>query len=368
MSRHWAADYLNIPECHSWQLTVFYWDVLLIKMQDNHFEAIPKHQVGIRITAAGGPEVLVQVELSVLECGPTDVLIRVVSAGVNRHDVNQRRRGPDNEHSPIPGLEVSGVVVRIGQNVSNVRIGDEVCALVNGGGYAEYAIAEAGQVLPIPPAISLRDAASLPEALFTTVHNFFNVAKLARDESVLIHGGTSGVGSLATQVLTARGHAVYATCGTDEKCALAEALGAVKAFNYRTVAFAKAVQAVTAGKGVDVILDVAGAAYGRQNVEALARRGRVVHLSPGGNAELSFPLRELMRKEAVVTGSLLRPLPNDEKAGIARWLYTQVWPLIGITIKPMITQRFSLKQASAAHEALERGDVAGKILLDVTES
>ncbi|WP_185732337.1 NAD(P)H-quinone oxidoreductase [Burkholderia sp. Bp8963] len=334
-------------------------------MQENHFEPIPNHQIGIQITAAGGPEVLVPVEMPVPKCGSSDVLIRVVSAGVNRHDVNQRRRGPDTEHSPVPGLEVSGVVARVGAHVTSVEMGDEVCALVNGGGYAEYAIADAGQVLPVPPAISLRDAAALPEALFTTVHNFFNVAKLAPGESVLIHGGTSGVGTLATQMLTARGHAVYATCGTDEKCAMAEALGAVKAFNYRTIAFTDAVQAATGGKGVDVILDMAGAAYGRQNIEALAHRGRVVHLSPGGNADLAFPLRELMRKEAVVTGSLLRPLPNEEKNGIARWLHANVWPLIGTTVKPMITQRLPLELASAAHDALERGDVAGKILLDV---
>jgi NADPH:quinone reductase len=337
-------------------------------MQKNHFESIPNHQTGILITAAGGPEVLVPVELPVPECGPSDVLIRVVSAGVNRHDVNQRRRGPDSVHSPVPGLEVSGVVARVGANVTHVGIGDEVCALVDGGGYAEYAIADAGQVLPVPSAIALRDAAALPEALFTTVHNFFNVAKLAPGESVLIHGGTSGVGTLATQVLTVLGHLVYATCGTDEKCAMAEKLGADKAFNYRTLAFAKAVLAATDGRGVDVILDLAGAAHGPQNIEALARRGRVVHLSPGGNADLSFPLRELMRKEAVVTGSLLRPLPNDEKAGIARWLHTHIWPLIGTSIKPMITRRLPLARASAAHEALERGDVAGKILLDVTGS
>ncbi|EEA01019.1 NAD(P)H quinone oxidoreductase, PIG3 family [Burkholderia sp. H160] len=334
--------------------------------QDPHIHPVPGHQIGILISAAGGPEVLVPSELPVPECASTDVLIRVVCAGVNRHDVNQRRRGPDNVHSSVPGLEVSGVVVRIGADVTNVKIGDEVCALVNGGGYAEYAIADAGQVLPVPPTISLRDAAALPEALFTTVHNFFNVAKLAAGESVLIHGGTSGVGSLAIQLLSARGHAVYATCGTDEKCSMAEALGAVKAFNYRTVGFAEAVLTATGGKGVDVILDMAGAGYGRQNVEALARRGRVVHLSPGGNADLTFPLRELMRKEAVVTGSLLRPLPNEEKADIARWIHAHVWPLIGTAIKPTITQRLPLTQACTAHEALERGDVAGKILLDVS--
>ncbi|WP_035878342.1 NAD(P)H-quinone oxidoreductase [Cupriavidus sp. amp6] len=328
-------------------------------------DSVPKQQIGILITAAGGPDVLLPVELAVPACGPDDVLIRVVCAGVNRHDVNQRRRGPDNVHSSVPGLEVSGVVVRIGERVVNIKIGDEVCALVNGGGYAEYALADARQVLPVPAAMSLRDAAALPEALFTTVHNFFNVAKLQPGESVLIHGGTSGVGTMAIQMLSWLGHRVYATCGTDDKCAMAESLGAWKAFNYRNAPFEKDVLAATDGKGVDVILDMAGAIYGRQNVEALARRGRVVHLSPGGNADIAFPLRELMRKEAVVTGSLLRPLPDTEKADIARWLHARVWPAMGTTIKPMIARRLPLMQACAAHEALERGDVAGKILLEV---
>jgi len=331
----------------------------------NPIDIIPNHQIGIQITAAGGPEVLVPVEMPVPECGPLDVLIQVVSAGVNRHDVNQRRRGPDNIHSPVPGLEVSGVVARIGVDVHNIDVGDHVCALVNGGGYAQYAIADVGQVLPVPSGLSLQDAAALPEALFTTVHNFFGVAKLLPGESVLIHGGTSGVGSMAIQLLTEFGHPVYATCGTDEKCAMAEELGATKAFNYRKMPFEKALQAATDGKGVNVILDMAGATYGHQNVEALARRGRMVHLSPGGKADISLPLRELMRKEAVVTGSLLRPLPDAEKAEIARWLYAKVWPLIGKAIKPMITQRLRLDQACVAHEMLERGDIAGKIVLAI---
>ncbi|RKP47152.1 NAD(P)H-quinone oxidoreductase [Pararobbsia silviterrae] len=330
--------------------------------------AVPACHAEIHITAAGGPDVLQRIERPVPRCGASDVLIRVASAGVNRHDVNQRRRGPDTVHSPVPGLEVSGVVVRVGDDVTDVRIGDAVCALVNGGGYAEYALADHAQVLPVPAGLSLRDAAALPEALFTTAHNFFNVARLAPGESVLIHGGTSGVGSLAIQVLTARGHAVYATCGSDEKCAISRTLGAVDAFNYRTGAFADALKAARGGEGVDVILDMAGVVYGRQNVDALNRRGRIVHLSPGGGADLSFPLRELMRKEAVVTGSLLRPLPDIEKAAIAQWLRAQVWPLIGTRVKPIIAQRLPLAQASQAHEILEAGDVAGKILLDVAHA
>lgn len=326
---------------------------------------VPAQQTGILISAAGGPEVLLPATLPVPACGPGEVLIRVACAGVNRHDINQRRRGPDPSHRPVPGLEVSGVVVRTGAQVAGVAAGDEVCALVDGGGYAQYALADAGQVLPVPAAMSLRDAAALPEALFTTVHNFFNVARLAPGESVLIHGGTSGVGTLAIQLLSWLGHRVYTTCGSDAKCAMAEALGAAQAFNYRETAFEQAVLAATGGRGVDVILDMAGPDYGRRNVAALARRGRVVHLAPGGNADIALPLRELMRKEAVVTGSLLRPLPDAEKAEIARWLLARAWPVLGTRIRPQIALRLPLAQAGEAHAALERGDLAGKILLDV---
>lgn len=329
------------------------------------FSSLPQTQSGVWISAPGGPEVLVHGELPVPRCGPEDVLIRVASAGINRHDVNQRRRGPDNKHSPIPGLEVAGVVVQVGAAVSDIAMGDEVCALVNGGGYAQYAIAHAGQVLPVPTGMALRDAAALPEALFTTVHNFINVAKLQPGESVLIHGGTSGVGSIAIQLLTQLGHTVYATCGTDEKCDTATQLGATAAFNYRTTAFETAVQAATDGRGVDVILDMAGALYGRQNVAALARGGRVIHLSPGGDDALSIPLRELMFKGAVVTGSALRPLPDDQKRDIASWIRAHVWPMVGTHIRPMIARRFALHEADRAHAALEGGDIAGKILLDV---
>ncbi|WER50352.1 NAD(P)H-quinone oxidoreductase [Cupriavidus sp. WKF15] len=322
-------------------------------------------QTAVHISAAGGPEVLVPQQVAIPTCGPDDVLIEVAVAGVNRHDVNQRRRGPDAVHSPIPGLEVSGVIVVTGANVTGLRPGERVCALVNGGGYAQFVAAHQGQVLPVPAGMTMADAAALPEALFTLWHNFFDVAGLVEGECVLIHGGTSGVGSIAIQVLTAMGFTVYATCGTDEKCEIAERLGAKSAFNYRKGPFEQAVLAQTGNRGVDVILDMAGVEYGHQNVAALAPRGRIVHLSPGHGAELSIPLRDLMRKEGVVTGSLLRPLSDDEKGRIGARLLTMVWPLLGTRVRPLIAARYALADAHLAHACLEAGDVAGKILLDV---
>ncbi|ARL05073.1 hypothetical protein BOC41_22720 [Burkholderia pseudomallei] len=325
-------------------------------------------QLAIRISAPGCPEVLQPCRVPIPSCGPDEVLIEIATAGVNRHDVNQRRRGPDNVHSSIPGLEVSGKVVAAGAGVTGLQLGDRVCALVNGGGYAQFVVASARQVLPVPAGIALRDAAALPEALFTMWHNFFNVARLQQGERVLIHGGTSGVGTLAIQVLTTLGFQVFATCGSDEKCAMAESLGAARAFNYRASSFEQAVLETTGGRGVNVILDMAGTQYGRQNVAALARRGRIVHLSPGDGSEFSVPLRELMCKEGSVTGSLLRPLPEAEKGQIAEMLHAHVWPMLGSRVSPVIAARYTLEDAHIAHQALETGDVAGKILLDVIAS
>jgi len=321
--------------------------------------------LAIHISAAGGPDVLASRRVPIPQCGPDQVLIAVTAAGVNRHDINQRRRGPDSLHSPIPGLEVSGRIAAIGENVRGLQPGDAVCALVDGGGYAEFALAHHGQVLPAPPAIALQDAAALPEALFTAWHNFFDVARLAPGEQVLIHGGTSGVGTIAIQMLRSMGFTVYATCGNDEKCAIAEGLGARGAFNYRSRPFEQGALEATEGRGVDVILDMAGTQYGHQNVAALARRGRVIHLSPGSGSDLGIPLRELMRKEGVVTGSLLRPLPDRRKAEIAASLKARVWPLLGKEIVPLIAARYGLADAPLAHARLEGGELAGKILLDV---
>lgn len=320
-------------------------------------------QLTMAITAAGGPEVLRPRLEPMPQCGPQQVLIEVSAAGVNRHDVNQRRRGPDAHHSDIPGLEVAGRIVALGANVSRCKLGDNVCALIDGGGYASYAVADEALTLPVPAGMTMTEASALPEALFTTWHNFFNVARLQAGERVLIHGGTSGVGSVAIQLLSAFGHEVYATCGTDEKCAMARSLGARDAFNYRTDDFARRALEATGQRGVDVILDMAGAGHAGANIVALARRGRIVHLSPGGRAEMHFPLRALMQKEGVVTGSLLRPLPLGEKAVIAAALADKVWSRLGTQIRPVISCTLPLAQAAQAHQRLEAGDVAGKIVL-----
>jgi putative PIG3 family NAD(P)H quinone oxidoreductase len=320
-------------------------------------------QLAMVITAAGGPEVLQPRREPVPTCGPQQVLIEVAAAGVNRHDVNQRRRGPDARHSDIPGLEVAGRIVAVGEYVTHRKPGDTVCALVDGGGYASYAVADASLTLPVPHAMTMIEASALPEALFTTWHNFFTVARLQAGERVLIHGGTSGVGSIAIQLLSAFGHEVYATCGTDEKCETARSLGARAAFNYRTEDFARRTLEATGQRGVDVILDMAGVVHAEANIVALARRGRIVHLSPGGGADMRFPLRALMQKEGIVTGSLLLPLPLDEKAVIAAALADKVWPRLGTQIRPMISCTLPLAQAAQAHQRLEEGDVAGKIVL-----
>lgn len=319
--------------------------------------------LAMAITAAGGPEVLQPRLEPVPTCGPQQVLIEVAAAGVNRHDVNQRRRGPDGRHSDIPGLEVAGRIVAVGEHVSHRKPGDAVCALIDGGGYASYAVADEALTLPVPHGMTMIEASALPEALFTTWHNFFNVARLQASERVLIHGGTSGVGSVAIQLLSAFGHEVYATCGTDEKCAMARSFGARAAFNYRTEDFARRTLEVTGQRGVDVVLDMAGVVHAKANIVALARRGRIVHLSPGGSSDMQFPLRALMQKEGVVTGSLLRPLPLAEKAVIAAALADNVWPRLGTQIRPVISCTLPLGQAAQAHQRLEEGDVAGKIVL-----
>lgn len=324
-------------------------------------------QDAVFITAAGGPEVLQVRRIASPVARDDELLIRVHFAGVNRHDCNQRRRGPTPAHSDVPGLEVAGVVCSVGSKVTDFAPGDRVCALVDGGGYAEYAVAPAAHAFHLGDGVSLQQGAALPEALFTIWHNFFNLACLGAGETVLVHGGTSGVGSLAIQVLGLLGHAVYVTCGSDEKCAMARDLGARAAINYRTEDFATQMLEMTGGRGVDVILDMAGARYGAQNIRAMAYRGRLVHLSPGDGANFSAPLREIMAKEVRVTGSLLRPLPAHEKTAIARNLLKAVWPRVEAgRVTPAIRHVFPLHEAAQAHACLESGDLAGKIILEST--
>ncbi len=327
---------------------------------------LPSRQSAMAITAPGGPEVLAFRDEPVPAPRDDEVLIEVRAAGVNRHDCNQRRRGPSAAHSDIPGLEVAGRVVAVGRGVPASRLGERVCALTDGGGYAPYAIARAALALPVPAGLDWVGAAALPEAAFTTWHNFFGVARLGPAESVLLHGGTSGVGTFAIQLLSALGHPVHATCGSGPKIEAARSLGARDAYDYHDDRWVAAVRADTGGRGVDVILDMSGARHTARDVEALAHRGRLLHLSPGDGAELRLPLRTLMAKQLQVTGSLLRPLPDDEKAQVAASLHRAAWPLIESgRVRPVVHAVLPLAEAAQAHRLMEAGQHVGKLVLEM---
>jgi putative PIG3 family NAD(P)H quinone oxidoreductase len=326
--------------------------------------SLPQRQSAIVIARAGGPEVLEWRDVAVPVPRAGEVLIEVQAAGVNRHDCNQRRRGPSAAHSDIPGLEVAGTIVDMGHGVDRARLGEAVCALVDGGGYAHYVLACADQTLPLPAGLGATAAAALPEAAFTVWHNFFELARLAPGEAVLLHGGTSGVGTLAIQVLSALGHAVYATCGTSAKCEVARALGARDAFSYRDPDWVGRVHAATQGRGVDVILDMSGAQHSAHDVQVLAQGGRLLHLSPGNGAELRVPLRAVLAKGLSIGGSLLRPLAAQRKALIARELRRTLWPLLEAgRVRPVVHQCLPLAQAAEAHRVMESGQLMGKLVL-----
>lgn len=330
---------------------------------------LPATMTAIRITVPGGPEVLAVETRAVPRLGPDEVLIAVRYAGVNRHDCNQRRRG----HGPAgavdtPGLEVAGDIVAVGEHVPPARIGEKVCALVNGGGYAQYCLAQADLALPAPASLSEAERAALPEALFTVWFNVIEIGRLARGDWLLVHGGTSGIGSIAIQVARTLGARVVATSGTAAKCALCATLGADEAVNYREQDFVDVVKRVTGGKGVDVILDTVGGLYADENLAALATEGRLVHISSGTEPDFSAPLQAIMQKRAVVTGSLLRPLPGPRKSRIAAQLREHVWPRIGDGIRPIIDSVHPLASAADAHRRMESGAHTGKILLHVAET
>jgi putative PIG3 family NAD(P)H quinone oxidoreductase len=316
------------------------------------------------VTAAGGPEVLQLRQAPVPAPGPGQLRIRIAAAGVNRHDCNQRQRGPTLAHSNVPGLEVAGVVDAIGENVQAFAAGQRVCALVDGGGYGEYVLAEEALVLPWPEGMDAAGAASQPEAAFTAWYNFFVLAALQPGEAVLIHGGTSGVGVFAIQLLAAMGHPVFVTCGSDAKCDAALALGASAAVNYRRERFDGAM-AQRLGRAIDVVLDMSAGVHTEASLDALAWRGRIVHLSPGAGAQLQVPLAMVLRKEARITGSLMRPLPLPDKARVAEALRTRVWPLLGTSIRPQVAATFALDAAAQAHRAMEQADHVGKLVLRV---
>jgi putative PIG3 family NAD(P)H quinone oxidoreductase len=322
--------------------------------------------IAITIAKPGGPEVLQPIDVPVPAPGPREVLIRVAAAGINRPDLMQRegRYPPPPGATEIPGLEVSGTVAGCGPGTARWREGDEVCALVSGGGYAEYCVAPDLQCLPLPKGLDLVSAGGVPETFFTVWMNVFDRGHLREGESFLVHGGASGIGTTAIQMARAFGARVFATSGSDEKCYACEKLGAERAINYKTEDFAAALMALTGGRGIDVILDMVGAPYFPRNVELLALEGRLLQIAVMHGAKSEINLLRLLRQRLTITGSVLRARTVEEKGTIAGQLERKVWPLVeGGKIRPIVYATFPLRQAAEAHRLMESGSHIGKIVL-----
>ena len=323
----------------------------------------------IAADGAGGPEVLKPSTAPVPTPKPDEVLIRVLAAGVNRPDVAQRQGAypPPPGASPIIGLEVSGEVVAVGAAVTAYRIGDKVCALTNGGGYAQYCVAPAAQTLPWPKGYDAIRAAALPETCFTVWANLFGHGRLAPGETALIHGGTSGIGVTAIQLAKAFGAVVFTTAGSDDKTAACLRLGADAAINYRTHDFQAEIKTLTDGRGVDVILDMIGAAYFPRNIRSLAMDGRLVLIAfLGGSKVEALDLAPIMTRRLTVTGSTMRPRSTTQKGALAAELREKVWPLLDAgQCAPVIHTVFPMAEAAAAHALMESSAHIGKIMLTV---
>jgi len=330
--------------------------------------SLPQTMTHIAISRPGGPEVLVSETIERPEPGDGEILIRVEAAGVNRPDVVQRQgHYPAPRGAPLtPGLELAGEIVKLGPGARRHDVGARVTALVAGGGYAEYCVAPEGSALRIPGSLSPVEAAGLPETFFTVWTNVFERGGLAKDESFLVHGGSSGIGTTAIQLARRFGATVYTTAGTADKCARCEQLGAARAINYREEDFVAVIKEVTAGRGVDLILDMVGGDYVARNYSAAAAGGRIVQIAFLRGARAETDLARLMLKQIIHTGSTLRARPVEEKAAIARALEARVWPLIddGL-VAPVIDTTFPLAEAAKAHEYMEAGGHFGKIILEV---
>jgi len=324
--------------------------------------------IAIEITAPGDPDVLVPVERPRPTPSAGEVLIKVAAAGVNRPDVFQRRGRypPPPGASDIPGLEVSGVIESLGADVRDLRVGDAVCALVAGGGYAEYCVAPAPQCLPVPRGLDLVSAAGIPETFFTVWTNVFERGRLGASESLLVHGGSSGIGTTAIQLARARGSRVFATAGSPEKCAACERLGAERAVDYRRDDFVAVVREATGGRGVDVVLDMVGGDYFARNIDALAVEGRLVEIATLQGVKAELNIQTIMQRRLTITGSTLRARPVAEKGAIARAVREHVWPLIESgAVKPVIHATFPLRDAAEAHRVMESSAHIGKLLLTI---
>jgi NADPH2:quinone reductase len=330
--------------------------------------SVPATMTAIEISKPGGPEVLVPRTLPVPQAGPGQVLVKVAAAGVNRPDAAQRMGvyPPPPGHSPLPGLEIAGEVAAMGAGVARWKVGDKLCALVNGGGYAQYCIAEEPVALPIPAGLDAVRAAGVPETFFTVWNNVFERGRLAAGEWFLVHGGSSGIGTTAIQLAKALGAKVIATAGSADKCKACLELGADRAVNYKSEDFVAIAKEATGGKGVDVTLDMVGGDYTERNIVAAAEEGRIVQIATLGGADVKLNISRLMMKRVTLTGSTLRPRTREAKAGFARALEAKVWPLLASgKVKVVMDSTFPLANAADAHRRLETSAHIGKIVLVV---
>jgi putative PIG3 family NAD(P)H quinone oxidoreductase len=330
--------------------------------------SVPLEMTAVEIAAPGGPEQLKPTRRPVPRPGDGEVLVRVAAAGVNRPDVMQRqgRYPPPPGASDLPGLEIAGEVVALGPNVSALSMGDEVTALLPGGGYAEYAVAAAPLCLPVPSGISLVEAAAIPETFFTVWTNLFDRGRCKAGDTVLIHGGTSGIGTTAIQLAAAWGARVFATAGSDDKVQACVRLGAVRGINYRTEDFVEVMRAETGGKGVDITLDMVAGSYVARNVEVAAIEGRVVVISLLGGSRAEINMGLILTKRLTLTGSTLRSRTVAQKAEVAEAVRKNVWPLLTAgRVRPVIHATFPLAQAAEAHRLMETSNHIGKIVLTI---
>ena len=331
-------------------------------------ERLPETMTAMGYDAPGGPEVFRAETLPLPKPGEGEVLIRVAYAGVNRPDVIQRQGfyPPPPGASPIPGLEVAGTVVALGEGVGPEMLGQPVCALVSGGGYAEYCLAHAGHCLPVPEALPLAEAAAIPETLFTVWHNVFERGWASDGETLLVHGGTSGIGTMATMLAKAFGLSVIVTCGDDEKCAAARKVGADHAINYKDSDFVEEVKRLTDGAGVELVLDMVSGDYVARNLACLKEDGRHVTIAVLGGMEATLNMAQVMSRRLTLTGSTLRPRSAQFKSLLADEIAANAWPLIEDgTIRPVMDKTFPLAEAAAAHQRMQAGDHIGKIVLEV---
>ncbi|KPH81216.1 NAD(P)H-quinone oxidoreductase [Bosea vaviloviae] len=331
---------------------------------------LPQTMKQVRFSGPGGPEVI-EIETAPLpQPGPGQVLIAVAAAGINRPDCLQRAGGypPPPGATQIPGLEISGHIAAVGEGVAESRIGEAVCALVISGGYAQYAVADEPLCLPVPKPLSLLEAGGLPETYFTVYDNVFTRGRLKKGETILIHGGSSGIGSTAIQLARHAGATVYATAGSAEKCAFCRSLGAQEAIDYRATDFVEEVKRLTDKQGVDVVLDMVGGSYIQRNINILALEGRLVQIAFLQSSKADLDLMNVMLRRLTLTGSTLRARSVALKAEIAAQLRRDVWPLLEAgTVKPIIHATFPLEQARQAHELMESSAHLGKIMLEVAK-